>query len=86
MPYLKLNHFDRIDTDSFISEIFLHKEHLFLVSQHWLKNEKILLIFTAYLGEMKGLAEGLCGSEACRGLMGWKLKWRFLVDTARLGL
>jgi len=38
------------------------------------------------LGEMKGLAEGLCGSEACRGLMGWKLKWRFLVDTARLGL
>ena len=51
-----------------------------------LKNEKILLIFTAYLGEMKGLAEGLCGSEACRGLMGWKLKWRFLVDTARLGL
>ena len=50
------------------------------------KVNRLLLNDSAYLGEMKGLAEGLCGSEACRGLMGWKLKWRFLVETARPGL
>ena len=26
------------------------------------------------LGDMKGLAEGLWGKDACRGLIGWKLK------------
>ena len=30
-------------------------------------------------GDINGLADGLCGKEACLGDIGWKLKWRFRV-------